>query len=57
MGHFHRGFINSGVFFDLVQFRGWLNNGAFLNEIGYKYYFEVEISEGDLLIPVFFVKP
>ena len=46
--------MNSGVFFELVQFRRGINKGENLNEIGYKKFFEAKILEGGLLTPAFF---
>ena len=56
MGHFHRGFINSGVCFyaSPISERG-INKRAILNKIGCKKFFEVKILEGaGLLILSFF---
>ena len=58
MGHFHRGFINSGVCFyaSPISERG-INKRAILNKIGCKKFFEVKILEGaGLLILSFFLR-
>ena len=58
MGHFHRGFINSGVCFyaSPISERG-INKRALLNKIGCKKFFEVKILEGaGLLILSFFLR-
>jgi hypothetical protein len=58
MGHFHRGFINSGVCFYAcpISERG-INKRAILNKIGCKKFFELKILEGaGLLILSFFLR-